>query len=113
MILRPDTMTLFANASWIRDEINACVADAQRPLEVVVLDLEASDELDITVVETLASLKRDLAFKGIELWLARVRTDARALLDRARQADIVGPERVFDTVGQAVAAFDERLSERA
>ena len=48
MILRPDTMTLFANASWIRDQVNEQVANAQRPLEVVVLDLETSDELDIT-----------------------------------------------------------------
>ena len=113
LILRPDTMALFANASWIRDEVNAQVAHTQRPLEVVVLDLEASDELDITTVETLASLKRDLSLKGVELWLAKVRVDARAILDRAKQTGIVEPDRVFDTVGQAVAAFSARPSEHA
>jgi MFS superfamily sulfate permease-like transporter len=111
LILRPDSMAFFANASWIRDEANESVENAQRPVEVVILDLEASTDLDISSVEEFANLRRDLALQGVELWLAKVRTDARVILERARQTGIVVPDQVFDTVGQAVAAFESRPSE--
>jgi MFS superfamily sulfate permease-like transporter len=110
LILRPDMMTLFANASWIRDAVVAQVEPAGRPIQVVALDLEASPELDISVLEAIASLQRDLALQQIELWLTNLRTSARAVLQRAAGAGLAEPDRLFDTVGQAVAAFDARAA---
>ena len=108
LILRPDTMTLFANVSSVRSAVIASVERAGRPIEVVALDLEASPELDITTVETLAGLQRDLAQQHVELWLTNVRTAARAMLEPAEKAGLAVPDHVYDTVGQAVAAFDSR-----
>jgi high affinity sulfate transporter 1 len=106
LILRPDMMAIYANASWIRDSVLATLEGLGRPIEVVVLDLEASPEIDITMVEALASLKRDLAHQHAELWLSNVHTGARPVLDRSRTAGIDAPDRLFATVGQAVAAFE-------
>jgi SulP family sulfate permease len=108
LVLRPDTAMLYANASWIRDAVIDQVERAPYPVQVVVLDLDASDEFDITVVETLASLKRDLSQQQVELWLSNLHADARAMLERARKTGIGEPEKVFDTVAQAVAAFSAR-----
>lgn len=110
LILRPDMMSLFANASWIRDAVVDQVEQAERPVEVVALDLEASPELDISVLEAIASLQRDLALQQIELWLTNLRTSARAVLQRAASAGLAEPDRLFDTVGQAVEAFDARAA---
>lgn len=105
LVLRPDMVATFVNASWIRDLVHARLAAADRPIEAVVIDFEATGDFDITTVEMLSNLQRDLAEQGIELWFAKVRTSGRVMLERARQAGILEPDRVFDTVGQAVAAF--------
>ncbi len=110
LVLRPDMLTLFANASWIRDSVVASVENASSPVEVVVLDLESSADLDITIVETLGSLKRDLGQQHVELWLSNVHTNARAMLERAQQAGIVEPDRMVDSVGQAVDVYSTRTS---
>ena len=105
LILRPEMFAIYANASWIRVTVLASVASEDRPIEVVVLDLEASPDLDITTLENLASLRRDLSIQHVELWLSNVHATARAALDRARQAGIVESDRILQSVGQAVAAF--------
>lgn len=111
MVLRPDTLALFANASWIRDSVIEQVTNADRPIEVVVLDFEASYDLDVTSLETLASLKRDLAIEHVDLWLSNLRTPVRAGLERARAAGLAEPDQIFDTVGMAVAAYTARTAQ--
>jgi len=105
LALRPSTRLVFANASWIRDGVTAAVEHSEHPVKVVVLDLEASDDLDVTSVETFASLQRDLAGQGAELWLSNVHAPARAMLERALHAGVLQQIPQFDTVGQAADAF--------
>jgi MFS superfamily sulfate permease-like transporter len=108
LVLRPSTLVLFANAGWIRDGVAAAVEHTGHLVEVVVLDLEASDDLDVTSVETFASLQRDLAGQGAELWLSNVHAPARIMLERAHGAGVLQSIPRFDTVGQASDAFASR-----
>ncbi|MCO5223315.1 MAG: SulP family inorganic anion transporter [Thermomicrobiales bacterium] len=110
VILRPDMLAVFANASWIRDEVIANVDRLGRPAQVVLLDLGATFELDITVLEALAGLARDLSQQNAELWISTAHANVRRDLDRAAQAGLAVPDQIFDTVGHAVVAFEARPS---
>ncbi len=73
LIVRPDEMLFFANASSVRDAIVRAAAETQPRPRVVLLDLSLTPEVDVPAVEALESLHRRLAADGIELWLCYVR----------------------------------------
>ncbi|HET9661120.1 MAG TPA: SulP family inorganic anion transporter [Thermomicrobiales bacterium] len=105
LVLRPDFPLLFANASWIRDRV---VSETERAEpRVVVLDLETTHSLDLSSLETLESIQRDLADRGTELWLSNVHTAVREMLERSRVVDRIGRERVFATVADATRVFEQ------
>ena len=110
LALRPNSPALFVNAGWIRMGVLALVEAAGRPLDVVVLDMEATSQFDITTLEDLANLQRDLGSQGIALWLSNVHAAARIGLEQAGKAGMSVPDQLFASVGQAVAVLDARPS---
>lgn len=106
LIVRPEAPMLFANANWIRDAIMAQIEAKPGSLRVVVLDLEATSDLDITALETLESVHRDVGLSGAEFWLSNVHIDVRTMLDRGSSAGMTTADRIFASVGQAVAEFE-------
>jgi MFS superfamily sulfate permease-like transporter len=65
-----------------------------------------SPEVDLSSIDALTSLHRDLERDGIALWLAEVRAKARDLLDKSGVIETIGAEQVYPTVH---AAKDEYL----
>jgi SulP family sulfate permease len=108
LVLRPDLPVLFSNASWIRDQVATAVEHATPSPQVVTLDLEGSHELDVTGLEAIEAINRDLRDRGAVLWLTNVHAQSRDLLERVGIVDKIGEERIFSTVRQAVESFDER-----
>jgi SulP family sulfate permease len=94
----------YANARLAREGLRALATRKQA--RCVVLDLEESETLDVTAVESLAALVDDLTGRGIELRLARVRSPALDLIRRSGVADAIGMERIFSTIPSATADFD-------
>ena len=86
VVYRYDAPLFFANAENFRERALAAVADnpeAQVPVEWFVLNAEANVEMDLTAVDALDQLRRDLAARGIVFAMARVKQDLRELLDAA------------------------------
>jgi hypothetical protein len=52
------------------------------------------------------ALKNNLAAAGIELAFARLPWDLRAEFDRHHITEAVGPERLFNRLHDAIAAFE-------
>jgi len=104
LVVRVDAVLFYANARLAREGLRALAARKQA--RCVVLDLEESETLDVTAVESLAALVDDLTGRGIELRLARVRSPALDLIRRSGVADAIGMERIFSTIPSATADFD-------
>ena len=73
-----------------------------------MLNAEANVEMDLTAVDALDQLRRDLAARGIVFAMARVKQDLRELLDAAGMVDKIGENRIFMTLPTAVEAFHDR-----
>jgi MFS superfamily sulfate permease-like transporter len=62
-------------------------------------------EVDITALDALDDLRRELAHRGIVLALARVKQDLLEDLTAYGLVDTVGGDRIFPTLPTAVAAY--------
>jgi SulP family sulfate permease len=73
----------------------------------VVVDLEATAEIDLDGADMLTKVHRELAGRGVRLLLTHADTAELDLLRRAGTLEAVGEENVFATVRTAVAAATE------
>jgi SulP family sulfate permease len=95
----------FANAEDFHARTLAAVDEATDPVEWLIINAEANVEVDLTSLDALARLHRELDARGIILALARVKQD---LLDDLVAADLVeaiGTDRIYPTLPTAVTAY--------
>jgi SulP family sulfate permease len=115
LIFRPNGILFFANANRIRNRLRVLVNQPRNIPRVVLLNLEACPETDVTSLEMLIQLNNELNESGIELHFARVADPVMDLFDRSGLLRTVGESRFFRGVNSAVAQFIEkgRLEARA
>ena len=102
LIFRPDGVLFFANANRFSTRLRAAIKDAVTPVRDVILNLEASPEIDVTVLDMLDQLRTELSSDGIRLALARISDPVRALLARSGFLERLGEGNVFWGVDSAV-----------
>jgi sulfate permease, SulP family len=115
VVYRYDAPLFFANAENFYERALAAVAEnpeGEVPVEWFVLNAEANVEMDLTAVDALDQLRRDLEARGIVFAMARVKQDLRELLDAAGLVDKIGENRIFMTLPTAVEAFHARTHAR-
>lgn len=107
LVYRYDSPLFFANAEDFRRRALAVVAEQTGPVDWFVLNTEANVEVDITALDAVDSLRRELAARGIVFAMARVKQDLRDDLDAYGLTESVGPDLIFPTLPTAVAAYRE------
>ncbi|QWZ08779.1 sulfate permease [Nocardioides panacis] len=105
MVYRYDSPLFFANTEDFRRRALAAVEGAAEPVRWFVLNAEAIIDVDITAVDALESLRKDLSDKGIVFALARMKQDLRTDLARAGLLERIGEDHLFPTLPTAVEAF--------
>ena len=114
MVIRIDAPLFWANATEVHDRVIGCV-DADPAVRVVLLDMEASSQLDTTSIDSLELLLEQLTERGIELYLVRVFYQARQVLAHAGFIDRLGDGRMWHSISAGVRAarLSAHLSGRA
>lgn len=108
VVYRYDAPLFFANAEDFRVRALGAVDEADEPVEWFVLNAEANVDPDLTAVDALDQLRRDLTARGIVFAMARVKQDLRDDLVAAGFLARVGEDRIFPTLPTAVEAFRKR-----
>ncbi|MEU0397060.1 sulfate permease [Streptomyces sp. NPDC006208] len=108
LVYRYDSPLFFANAEDFRRRALAAVAEQEGPVNWFVLNTEANVEVDITALDAVDSLRRELAERGIVFALARVKQDLLDDLSAYGLTESVGPDLIFPTLPTAVAAYHDR-----
>ena len=103
VVVRLDAPLFWANATAIEERL---LAELERwpSTAALVLDLEATTQLDTTSVDVLAHLVVELRQRGVELYLARVLHPANAVLVRSGFFELLGEERCWHSISQCVRA---------
>ena len=73
----------------------------------MILNLEASPEIDVTVLDMLEQLRSELNEKGIGLAFARISDSVRRLLSRSGFLERLGEGHIFWGVDSAVDAMTQ------
>ena len=102
-VLRPDGPLFWANANSVVQHIETLVKERHH-LHAVVLDLEATNQMDTTTAERLQQMMLRLRLKGIDLYLVRVFGNVRDVLTRSGFLDEMGPEHVWHSIAAGVKA---------
>ncbi|MFF4979137.1 SulP family inorganic anion transporter [Streptomyces sp. NPDC001046] len=105
LVYRYDSPLFFANAEDFRRRALAAVDEQAGPVRWFVLNTEANVEVDITSLDAVEAVRRELTDRGIVFALARVKQDLLDDLTAYGLTDTVGPERIFPTLPTAVAAY--------
>jgi anti-anti-sigma factor len=102
-VIRPDAPLFWVNATQARERVLA-VLDQRPDTWMVVLDLEATNQMDSTSADMLADLLSDLRARGVDLILVRVFYAVRRVLHRAGFEQLLGPDRMWHSISQGVRA---------
>ena len=104
VVVRLDAPLFWANANDACEGVLACVQEAGDDVRAVLLDLEATSQLDITSIDALELLLQRLQDRGIDLYLVRVFYQARQTLARADFIERLGEERMWHSISAGVRA---------
>ncbi|MFI1044657.1 SulP family inorganic anion transporter [Streptomyces griseoruber] len=113
LVYRYDSPLFFANAENFRHRALAAVDEQRDPVRWFVLNTEANVEVDITALDAVDELRRELARRDVVFALARVKQDLRGDLDAYGLTESVGEDLIFPTLPTAVAAYREWRAGRA
>ena len=104
---------VFANARHVADRLRTLAATADPPARLVVLDMQAVWEIDVTAAHTLAELYDEFERQGIDVRFARANRPLREQMGRMLADHRASRERFFPSASSAVDDFLASAAKRA
>jgi SulP family sulfate permease len=104
VVYRLDDRLFFANAHYTRGRVKEAVNASPTEVRWLIFDGEAMTHIDVTGLEELRALARDLRREGVTLVFARLKEGMRARLQDAGLTETPGLEHFYPTVRAAVEA---------
>jgi sulfate permease, SulP family len=96
---------LFSNCGYFSERVHTLLAACPTPVRWFLLDAQAITDIDVTAVEVLHALHRELNDKGIALKIAHANRPLRALLQCTGLEGEIGEESFYSSVHECVEAF--------
>ena len=109
VLYRYDAPLCFANAENFRKRVIAAIEAEKVPVEWFVLNAEAILDIDITAVDMLKELHRELIGSGITFAMARVKQDLYQQLKKGDLSETISTERIYPTLEEAIEAFHRKF----
>jgi SulP family sulfate permease len=103
MVLRLTKPLFWVNAAAAVELITTEI-EAEPDTEAVIINMEATNQLDTTSADALGELIAHLHRHGIDVHLVRVIYPTRQVLEASGVHDILGPDHMWRTISQGVKA---------
>ncbi len=101
IVVRPSEPVFWVNVDPVLGRVRDLTRE-RRGVRMIVLDLEATSQMDTTTADRLREYAVQLHDQGLGLFLATVQTPVRDVLAKAGVIELLGPNRVFRSVQAAV-----------
>lgn len=111
LLLRPEGRIFFANASNVGHKIISLI-EKTRP-EVVVLDMRSVFDLEYSALKMLTEGEKKYREAGVSLWLVGLGPAVYGVVQKSPLGKVLGRERMFLNLEQAVAAWLDLQKRRA
>jgi sulfate permease, SulP family len=103
----------YANMDRFATQVRKLVTESRSPVSWLVVDAGAITSVDYTAGSALRQLTKELSEKGVTLVFAHVSPSLRADLDRQELTDAIGPNRMFETLRECLAAYQGHGQDRS
>lgn len=110
LIVRVDGPLYYANARTVGDRVKAMIADMASPPRALILDCTAWEEIDLTSVDIIRGLVKELHGRGIDVYLADVHKPVLEYGRKLGLLELIGEDHVFPTVDLAVRSLEAGLA---
>ena len=110
LVYRYDAPLFFANAENFVARALKSVEENPEPVEWFILNAEANSEIDLTAIDALSNLRKELTDRGIHFGMARVKSETLNALDKGALLDEIGRENIYPTLPTAVQAYRNRVT---
>jgi MFS superfamily sulfate permease-like transporter len=108
LVLRAEGRIFFANAERIGEKIRPLIIEAKP--KVVALDLGGVFDLEYTALKMLTEAEKRQRAAGVLLWLVGLNPGVLSMVQRSPLGEVLGRERMFFNLEQAVAKYQASLS---
>jgi sulfate permease, SulP family len=95
----------YANALFFSEEVQSLVKTAQPPIQWFIVEARAITEIDYSASLMLRDIVRDLSEQQVTLVMTGLSPEVRKQFDRDGLTDLMGADRLFYHLEQALAAF--------
>ena len=109
-LFRFDGDLYFVNAGYLEKRLLNAVADKPQ-LKVVILDIEAVEQIDTTGEEMLTHMSEWFKEAGIEFYITRPKFKVVDVLERTGLYDIIGKEHIYSKRHDALSAIKQKYGD--
>jgi sulfate permease, SulP family len=96
----------YANANRFAEEVRQLAIGSPLPVHWVIVQAAAITDIDYSAGQVVKELHEDLRNAGVVLAFARVSPSLREDLEQLGLIEIIGADRIFDTRGAALKAYE-------
>jgi sulfate permease, SulP family len=107
VIYRFGAALFYANVGRFSNEVRDLVGPAPSPVRWLIVDAEAITQLDYTAARVVRQLQHELVRCGVRLLFARVEHYLRADFDRHHLTEVIGRDRIFQRLHDAIRASEK------
>ncbi|XP_038717335.1 sulfate transporter 1.3-like [Tripterygium wilfordii] len=119
LIVRVDSAIYFSNSSYIKDRILRWVTDEdeqlkanyQTTIQFLIVEMSPVTDIDTSGIHALEDLYKSLQKRGIQLVLANPGPVVIDKLHASNFQNLIGEDRIFLTVADAVSSCSPKLAE--
>ena len=96
---------VFCNCGYFGQHVRELIANSPTPVRWFLLDAQAITDIDVTAVEAIHELHKEMRAKGIALKIAHANPPLRAILERTGLEREIGEASFFSSVHDCASAF--------
>jgi high affinity sulfate transporter 1 len=95
----------YANASHFSEEVQSLVKSAESPVKWFILEARAITEIDYSASQTIRDVVKELSMRKVAFIVSGLAPDVKAQFDRDGLTDLIGADRFFNHLENALEAF--------
>ncbi|KAL9224744.1 hypothetical protein vseg_000753 [Gypsophila vaccaria] len=121
LIIRVDSSIYFSNSNYVKDRILRWVTDVDESntinhlprIQCTIIDMSPVIDIDTSGIHALEDMHKSLVKRNVQLILANPGAIVMTKLHDAEFLDVIGQDKMFLTVGEAIRACKNKVQEEA
>ena len=113
IIVRIDASLYFANIPYMKEKLEQLEIESGKNLDQVIIDAIGINEVDASALHALKELVDEYQERDIDVLFTGVKGPVRDIFKRSGLDDVIGPEKFYLDINQAVESLDQEKEEES